>query len=487
MKFMKVLDITEFKALRRKNILIFLAEAVIFGLLSFGAMWMVDLTVQNFAPGLLEIRKHIFFFLCAATIGIAILMYRLMVSLALRRRGRLHHEQESQDKADHLLLISASEKLKGLLATITPNHILGLLGNNNQMVFSEDLSVVSALIEESKQHKQDEPVISGNREKLSAILGSIPKLTELFQAHLAETCGTTEAATIAIIGSLSAVRIEIERLITTMDATKAHIAVLHSDAKSKISETQLLLEGLDGYKKQLDSKIQIAIRTIIDQMNELRSFTAIIHDVTSMTNVLAINASIEATHAGKFGIGFAVVAAEVRKLSTQVESAAADIESRVKVVSDTVSKELTAITSLVHGDNEARWVADIAIALPRLSTDFKMSVDEMDNFVMNSHHAARLVLDSVIDVLGDAQFQDIIRQQIEQVRKGLGLMGEQIEKVGKDLDENQPQLLELSVLGDIFDELENSYTMSEQRQIHQELIGGRHAGQGARLPKIELF
>lgn len=465
----------------------FSVEAAIFGVLSFGSMVVVDLTFLRFSYASAEGQKVVYFLASASTIMIAIVLYRLMVSVTLQRRIRLRHEQEHRKQAEHQLLSTVSKKMKELLVTIPGDIIPGVPVENSQIDDMASLSIVSSLIEELKQRKSVEPVISDNRDRLRAVLDTVPALTGLFHAHLSETCGTTEAATVAIIGSLAEVRSEVEGLITTMDQTKNRVAELHKDAQARIAETSTLLDGLEDYKRKLDRKIGNAIKTIIGQMHELRSFTDIIHDVTDRTNVVAINASIEATHAGKFGLGFAVVSSEVRNLSTTVESAAADIEERVNLVSDTINRELNAITDLVHGNDEDRWIADIALAIPRLASDFNLSVEEMDSFVMKTREAARLVLGSVVDVLGDAQFQDIIRQQIEQVQKGLALLGEELAKVGKYLAEDQVHLLDTAVLNNIVDTLERSYTMSGQRRTHREFIEGKPAEQGTTLPKIELF
>ena len=451
----------------------------------FAAVWFVDLALGNSPMVTSESRR---LFLAASGASATLLafgLFRLVTAVAVRRRAALRREIEGRKRDEALALETTFTTLRELLATTPLAGEVEAHRSNRSLDEVPELSIVRALIEETTRRRRDDLIEAQNWDKIRALVDSAPRVTKLLQAHLSETNGTTEEAALAIMGSLTGLKTEIQRHIGAMEETKTRVAFLHSDAQSKIAETGRLLERLGAHQKQLDGQIQTAIQTVIKQVNELRSFTDIIHDVTSMTNVLAINAAIEAARAGKIGRGFAVVAAEVRKLSTQVESAAIHIENRVTLVSNTVSKELTAIADLVRREDEARWVADIAF--PRLSVDFQSSVDELDGFVKNTHEAMHVVLASVVEVLGDAQFQDITRQQIEQVQRGLGLLGGLLGKAGKCLEGDRSRPLDIGTMDDISDSLESSYTMHEQRQIHREVIGGQAADDEAGLPKIELF
>ena len=78
---------------------------------------------------------------------------------------------------------------------------------------------------------------------------------------------------------------------------------------------------------------------------EVKNLSFVIEDVSERTNLLAINAAIEASHAGKYGIGFAVVADEVRKLAMSTQQSAHDVQDKIEEMSEKITAGVNAITT----------------------------------------------------------------------------------------------------------------------------------------------
>ena len=125
--------------------------------------------------------------------------------------------------------------------------------------------------------------------------------------------------------------------------------------------TQRLLEGLQGARDELREVIELAqeanrsaqagsdaARELATAMTEVESRSVRAHEIVEVidtvafqTNILSINANIEAAHAGELGQGFAVIAQEIRQLAVRTAAAARDVRGIIGETSAAVHKGAT--------------------------------------------------------------------------------------------------------------------------------------------------
>lgn len=125
----------------------------------------------------------------------------------------------------------------------------------------------------------------------------------------------------------------------------ANVETVAANAQASAGEAeQLAAEGGEGKAKI--ELVDAAVRSIVLASENLGEAARLITEIADRTSLLAMNASIEAAHAGKAGRGFAVVADEIRKLAVQSTSRASDISKdldRVKRAIESVRAASTAV------------------------------------------------------------------------------------------------------------------------------------------------
>jgi methyl-accepting chemotaxis protein len=173
------------------------------------------------------------------------------------------------------------------------------------------------------------------REQSAAVEEVSASIEEL--ARSVDALGSMIANQSSVISLSSAA---VEEIIASVESVAANSRKAGSAAES------LMSEGREG-KARIDL-VGDAVAAIVRYSANLGEAAVLITEIAQRTNLLAMNAAIEAAHAGDAGKGFAVVADEIRKLAEQSTSEAKDISSDLGRVSESIDAVRAASTQAVE-------------------------------------------------------------------------------------------------------------------------------------------
>jgi len=167
--------------------------------------------------------------------------------------------------------------------------------------------------------------------------------------------------------------------------------------KTKVEQLENTMQATAAKEQNLAERLN----TVSQNANEVKEVLSIIRDIADQTNLLALNAAIEAARAGEHGRGFAVVADEVRKLAERTQKSLVEIDATINVV----------VQSIMDANTDIAANAADVHALSTLSNELQEGMNNVANIIHKTIDESHYNVDNFIET------SDKIKLIVEEIEK----------------------------------------------------------------------
>ena len=299
---------------------------------------------------------------------------------------------------------------------------------------------------------------------LEEVAQRLSQASALWSTHLGTAQDQMHEATQTLLGGFTTILQALDAIVSPGGEAGDSAAEVDARAAMLGSCERQLRELLDTFSHLVASRdgMMGSVRSLSTASQSLAQMAEDVSKLARQTNLLSINAAIEAARAGESGRGFSVVAAEVRRLSTESGTTGKNIAEQVSQFGSRVRDALEDADA--HAQRDAQAVNSSGQLVNDVIARVDSTVSDLNARAAELRQRGAMVKAEVEQLMIAFQFQDRVHQILDQVRNSMAQAADRLQ--GALADGRVPDASEWEAL------LTAGYTTDEQRQAASGGVAG---------------
>ena len=323
-------------------------------------------------------------------------------------------------------VVARLRRLHDTMNDITTNSDLSI---ELEVVRNDEIGSVSRAFNHMvAQINESMSKVAAQAAEVNAAASSITSMTETTgEQVMAQKLHTEQVASAMTEMAASAVQVKRDANQTTEQSHQAADAAINGE-----KQAQAAVSGIES----LNSKVQSGagqIQQLNQQTDEVASVLAVISSIAEQTNLLALNAAIEAARAGEQGRGFAVVADEVRSLASRTQESTDEIRNTIEtlrsgasgcvdIMDEASTLAQQQVDSIMMVAKDLHGIADAVRGISQLNNQMELAATEQSQ-------VAEAINSSVVEISQSAESTAVDAKETAKISEDMLRLASELQKV----------------------------------------------------------